>query len=143
MKTSTYMIRLRIHCADASCAQFVHPEDYQTTAGVTFAKCSACSAISCTTCKTLLCEDAELDKCHNTIATALDSGEITTTECQNETGKRCGMCRAKLLRALIEHRCKVGEAEAQFKKTSKEKGYQECHGCGSTVELAEACNHIT
>ena len=29
-----------------------------------------------------------------------------------------------------------------FKDTAKKEGYQECYACGSTVELAEACNHM-
>lgn len=65
------------------------------------------------------------------------------SDCVNERGQRCQNCAAALLAAVIEHTCEVREEDRKFKLTAKEKGFQECSCCGKTIELAEACNHIT
>ncbi|KAF2866071.1 hypothetical protein BDV95DRAFT_599104 [Massariosphaeria phaeospora] len=55
----------------------------------------------------------------------------------------CIDCRTLLLNGTADHVCEVPDSDKKFKETAKEKGYQSCFACGSTVELAEACNHIT
>lgn len=45
--------------------------------------------------------------------------------------------------ALAAHNCDITESEKQFRDAAKEHGYQVCDGCGGTVELKEACNHMT
>ncbi|KAF1978233.1 DUF1680-domain-containing protein [Bimuria novae-zelandiae CBS 107.79] len=55
----------------------------------------------------------------------------------------CYTCKSLLAEGIQEHVCQVAENEKKFKETVDEKGYKECFVCGRTVELAEACNHIT
>ncbi|KAG9185256.1 hypothetical protein G6011_07800 [Alternaria panax] len=71
--------------------------------------------------------------------------KITYAICETEEcGKlTCVKCKALLEEGTQNHQCKQTEDEKKFKQTAKEKGYQECFVCGATVELAEACNHIT
>jgi hypothetical protein len=85
---------------------------------------------------------AELEHCENEVF-KLEDGELSIKRCQNEENKRCEKCQVVIVTALMEHKCEIPEIEKKFRLTAKEKGYQECQGCGSTVELAEACNHIT
>jgi hypothetical protein len=63
--------------------------------------------------------------------------------CKNEKDKRCKACQAILRGVGNTHTCELPEAERKFKETVQKKGYQECNGCGGTIELMEACNHIT
>jgi hypothetical protein len=61
----------------------------------------------------------------------------------NACGKlTCTNCKA-LLNGIEGHTCEQNEDYKKFKQTATEKGFQECPTCASTVELAEACNHIT
>ncbi|KAJ4381375.1 hypothetical protein N0V86_003724 [Didymella sp. IMI 355093] len=61
----------------------------------------------------------------------------------NACGKlTCTNCKA-LLGGTEGHTCEQNEDYKKFKQTATEKGFQECPTCASTVELAEACNHIT
>jgi hypothetical protein len=55
----------------------------------------------------------------------------------------CLKCKTLLDQGTQNHECKQDEDDAKFKQAAAEKGYQECFVCGATVELAEACNHIT
>jgi hypothetical protein len=55
----------------------------------------------------------------------------------------CTGCRALLLNGTEGHICQKDENEAKFRQTATEKGYQQCEMCGATVELTEACNHMT
>ncbi|KAF2036042.1 hypothetical protein EK21DRAFT_52351, partial [Setomelanomma holmii] len=55
----------------------------------------------------------------------------------------CVGCKTLLDNGTQNHVCKKSEEEEKFKQTATEKGYQQCNVCGATVELAEACNHIT
>lgn len=55
----------------------------------------------------------------------------------------CIGCRSMLKDGIENHTCEVQENDKKFKETADEEGYQECFVCGRTVELAEACNHIT
>jgi hypothetical protein len=55
----------------------------------------------------------------------------------------CTGCRALLLNGTEGHVCKKDENEVKFRQTATEKGYQLCEMCGATVELTEACNHMT
>lgn len=54
----------------------------------------------------------------------------------------CTTCKA-LLNGVEGHTCEQNEDYKKFKQTATEKGFQDCPTCASTVELAEACNHIT
>ncbi|KAF3047992.1 hypothetical protein E8E12_005103 [Didymella heteroderae] len=54
----------------------------------------------------------------------------------------CTTCKA-LLDGVKNHACEQNEDYKKFKQTAAEKGFQECPTCASTVELKEACNHIT
>ncbi|CAN9397112.1 unnamed protein product [Alternaria alternata] len=71
--------------------------------------------------------------------------KITYAICDSEEcGKlTCAKCKALLVDGTQNHECKQTEDEKKFRQTANEKGYQECFVCGATVELAEACNHIT
>ncbi|KAH6870304.1 hypothetical protein BKA58DRAFT_457741 [Alternaria rosae] len=61
-----------------------------------------------------------------------------------ECGKlTCVKCQTALDQGARNHKCEQSEDDKKFKQTANEKGYQECFVCGATVELAEACNHIT
>ncbi|KAJ4994320.1 IBR finger domain-containing protein [Stagonosporopsis vannaccii] len=64
--------------------------------------------------------------------------------CQDESCGRltCTTCKT-LLDGASSHNCEQNEDYRKFKQTATEKGFQECPTCASTVELAEACNHIT
>lgn len=71
------------------------------------------------------------------------SNNITYALCQDETcGKlTCTSCKT-LLDGVEGHSCEQNEDYKKFKQIATEKGFQECPTCASTVELAEACNHI-
>jgi len=70
--------------------------------------------------------------------------QVTYAICEDEAcGKvSCVTCKTVLANGVAGHVCEVSEADKQFKDTAKKEGYQECYACGSTVELAEACNHM-
>lgn len=70
---------------------------------------------------------------------------ITYAVCENEECNKltCTGCRTLIEQGTQDHVCKKDEDEEKFKQTATEKGYQECSICGATVELTEACNHIT
>jgi hypothetical protein len=70
---------------------------------------------------------------------------VTYAICESENCRKltCCSCKTVLDQGTASHTCKVNEEEVKFKQTVTEKGYQECVVCGATVELAEACNHIT
>ncbi|KAH7075857.1 hypothetical protein BKA63DRAFT_565907 [Paraphoma chrysanthemicola] len=55
----------------------------------------------------------------------------------------CVGCRTLLKHGVQGHVCKKDEEEEKFKQITIEKGYQGCNICGATIELIEACNHIT
>lgn len=55
----------------------------------------------------------------------------------------CVGCKTLLEHGTCDHACTKSEDEKKFKETATEKGYMDCGVCGATVELAEACNHIT
>ncbi|KAF3008822.1 hypothetical protein E8E13_010704 [Curvularia kusanoi] len=73
-----------------------------------------------------------------------ESRKLTYAVCQDgECAKAtCTKCKA-LMENFRSHACEQNEDLKQFRQTAVEKGYQECPRCASTVELAEACNHIT
>jgi hypothetical protein len=61
-----------------------------------------------------------------------------------ECGKwTCVHCKMLLSDKRTEHKCGSNEEDEKFKQMVIEKGYQACFVCGVTVELIEACNHIT
>ncbi|KAF2689765.1 hypothetical protein K458DRAFT_400451 [Lentithecium fluviatile CBS 122367] len=70
---------------------------------------------------------------------------ITYSICEgSDCGKAtCVICKALLNDGIQGHTCEVPEHERKFKETAQQQGYKECFTCGATVELAEACNHIT
>ncbi|KAL5114843.1 hypothetical protein ACEQ8H_007272 [Pleosporales sp. CAS-2024a] len=70
---------------------------------------------------------------------------VTYAVCENDTcGKlTCVTCKNLLNDSTTNHVCKPDENEEKFQKLAEKKGYQSCSQCGATVELAEACNHIT
>lgn len=72
------------------------------------------------------------------------SSNISYAVCQDDAcGKlTCTNCKT-LLDCVEGHTCDQNEDYKKFKQTATEKGFQECPTCASTVELAEACNHIT
>jgi hypothetical protein len=43
----------------------------------------------------------------------------------------------------LHHTCSIPESDRVFAVHAKEAGYQQCRNCGRSVELIEACNHIT
>ncbi|KAF2130857.1 hypothetical protein P153DRAFT_312897, partial [Dothidotthia symphoricarpi CBS 119687] len=55
----------------------------------------------------------------------------------------CVSCKRLLASGTKEHACRGAEEEREFRQAAKEQGFQECFGCSRTIELAEACNHIT
>lgn len=55
----------------------------------------------------------------------------------------CTECKHLMSDGSQNHMCKKDEAEEEFRKSIKQHGYQQCQVCGATVELAEACNHVT
>ncbi|KAH7361234.1 hypothetical protein BKA66DRAFT_444801 [Pyrenochaeta sp. MPI-SDFR-AT-0127] len=71
--------------------------------------------------------------------------KITYAICESDDcGKvTCVKCKTLLDHGTKNHTCQQTEDDAKFKLTATKKGYQECFVCGATVELAEACNHIT
>lgn len=70
---------------------------------------------------------------------------VTYAMCEDEACSKltCVGCKMLLENGTQNHVCKKNEEEEKFKQIATEKGYQECNVCGATVELAEACNHIT
>lgn len=135
--------RSRRYCANTSCARFLHSEGYEDDTEIVLAKCNYCPAITCVTCKTLLLMSSDLKNCNGIALTTLSDGTALEDPCQNEKGRRCKSCSDIFHAALLQHICEIPEEDKKFKIAAKEKGYQECFGCGSTVELAEACNHMT
>jgi hypothetical protein len=71
--------------------------------------------------------------------------KVTYAICEDEAcGKwTCASCKVLLDQGTQNHTCTQNEEEEKFKETVIKNGYQECSVCGATVELAEACNHIT
>jgi hypothetical protein len=70
---------------------------------------------------------------------------ITFAICESDNcGKvTCVTCKALVEDGIEDHICEVQEDERRFKEAVHEQGYKECFVCGRTVELTEACNHIT
>ncbi|KAF2185246.1 hypothetical protein K469DRAFT_750426 [Zopfia rhizophila CBS 207.26] len=68
---------------------------------------------------------------------------ITYAICEICSTITCITCKTRVPQDLRSHECDVPDEEKKFKITVKEKGYQECYTCGRTVELVEACNHIS
>jgi hypothetical protein len=70
---------------------------------------------------------------------------ITYAICEEEKCAKltCTSCKTLIEHGTQNHTCAKDENEEKFKQIVTEKGYQECSVCGATVELAEACNHIT
>lgn len=66
------------------------------------------------------------------VCEAVDCGMVT-----------CVPCKTLIRSGLRHHECKGQEVERVFQETAKKEGYKECFACGRTIELAEACNHIT
>ncbi|KAH8730468.1 hypothetical protein GQ44DRAFT_700366 [Phaeosphaeriaceae sp. PMI808] len=71
--------------------------------------------------------------------------QVTRAVCEDEKcGKTtCTGCKELLEGDVRNHTCKKNECEEKFQQIVDEKGYQTCKICGATVELSEACNHIT
>jgi hypothetical protein len=71
--------------------------------------------------------------------------KVTYAICEDDAcGKlTCAGCKVQLDQGTQNHTCKRNDEEEKFKETAIKNGYQECSVCGATVELAEACNHIT
>lgn len=82
---------------------------------------------------------------HPTLHVQDPDTEITYAICESEECNRltCITCKTLLDHGTQNHFCRQDEDDRKFKATAKEKGYQECFVCGTTVELAEACNHMT
>jgi hypothetical protein len=118
------MSRYRIYCA--KCSEFIHPDNHKTEANNTRAECHSCSTFTCTTCKSTLLERPKDHLCEDC---AYDGNG--------------NVCRSIIIKAIAEHKCSIPETDLQFKLKAEKEGYQECYACGRTVELAEACNHMT
>ncbi|KAF2658452.1 hypothetical protein K491DRAFT_270639 [Lophiostoma macrostomum CBS 122681] len=128
--------RFRKYCANANCAAFLYPETHEIGSS-SFAKCNACPAITCLVCSSLLFyKDTTLP------SSVCPNNNPLNTSCANEKGRRCASCQSELEHLALHHTCNIPEEDRKFKLHAKEQGYQECHNCGSTVELMEACNHI-
>jgi hypothetical protein len=91
----------------------------------------------------VLLENLHQEYCNVLVPAQTTNGTDKMVKCQNKNPGRRHLCAATILTAVNKHKCEVSEEDKKFKATAKEKGYQECKACGSTVELAEACNHIT
>lgn len=102
-----------------SCAKFLHRENYHTLENTRYAKCDRCGTHTCTTCKIVI---------------------LPEHDCAN---RGCNTCKASLIPVITAHKCQIAEDDKLFKKVADEEGFKECFGCGSTVELSEACNHMT
>lgn len=74
-----------------------------------------------------------------------EATKITYAICEDPAcGKMtCTGCRVLLHDGTKDHVCTKSDEEEKFKKIAQENGYQECTVCGATVELIEACNHVT
>ncbi|KAL5398791.1 hypothetical protein PMIN06_008422 [Paraphaeosphaeria minitans] len=55
----------------------------------------------------------------------------------------CCYCKTLLADGAESHVCKINVEDEKFKETVAKRGFKECFFCGATIELAEACNHIT
>lgn len=94
----------------------------------------------------MYCADASCAQFLSPANHITDSGtKITYAICEADGCCKitCVSCKLLLDNGLQAHKCEITEIEKKFKQTVEEKGYQECFVCGRTVELAEACNHIT
>ena len=107
--------RYRLYCANKPCGEYLHRQNYHVLDDISCAKCDRCNTYTCTYCKNSIHEKETCQLCAN-----------------NEWPH-----------AIMEHECVLSETDRQFKDAVKENGYQECYTCGSTVELSEACNHMT
>ncbi|KAF2089143.1 hypothetical protein K490DRAFT_38668, partial [Saccharata proteae CBS 121410] len=69
------------------------------------------------------------------------TGTLTCPDCNTLT---CTTCKNVITEpnGLVTHTCQREKDEA-FAKAAKNLRYQPCPGCQRTVELAEACNHIS
>lgn len=74
-----------------------------------------------------------------------EASGITYAICEDEScgNMTCIGCRALLEQGVANHVCKKDENEEKFKQEVSAKGYQLCSTCNTTIELIEACNHIT
>ncbi|OAG05293.1 uncharacterized protein CC84DRAFT_834351 [Paraphaeosphaeria sporulosa] len=55
----------------------------------------------------------------------------------------CCSCKMLLADGTESHVCEINDEDQLFKETVAKRGFKECFVCGATIELAEACNHIT
>ncbi|KAF2107283.1 hypothetical protein BDV96DRAFT_693520 [Lophiotrema nucula] len=127
--------KYRVYCANANCATFLHPETHQTHTTSSEAPSSSLSS-----------SDSESSASSGQSSkTSLSSvtKTISYAPCDFCSTTTCTSCKTVIEKDVAEHECQVSENEKKFKLTVEEKGYQECYNCGSTVELSEACNHIS
>lgn len=70
---------------------------------------------------------------------------ITYVVCDEEDcfQATCVSCKTLLPDGVQGHACAVADHDRKFMNCVEEKGYKECSVCGVTVELKEACNHIS
>ncbi|OCL14692.1 hypothetical protein AOQ84DRAFT_220353 [Glonium stellatum] len=68
---------------------------------------------------------------------------LTTAPCNSCTSVTCVKCKALVDSNVAAHECIVPEADRKFEIVVREENYQRCVNCGITIELSEACNHIS
>lgn len=83
--------------------------------------------------------------CHPSTHIKDNAVDVEYAICEGDDCRQltCCTCKSLITDGIYNHACHQAEDEQKFKAVTKEKGYQECNECGATVELAEACNHIT
>lgn len=129
--------KTRLYCGNKSCGQFLYSENYETFKEHTVAICNACKHLTCTKCKRSLFDITPLAGCTNKLA----EGDDAAT-CTKVPRKRCTHCTRLLSDFIEEHKCEIPEHDLKFELAAQKYAYQTCPNCNSTVELAEACNHM-
>lgn len=71
------------------------------------------------------------------------SGPPITAPCNSCASLTCVSCKMLIDSDVAAHECIVPEADMKFELVVREKNYQRCFNCGATIELSEACNHIS
>lgn len=71
------------------------------------------------------------------------SGSPITASCDSCASLTCVSCKALVDSNAAAHECIVLEADVKFELVVREKNYQRCFNCGATIELSDACNHIS
>ncbi|KAF2263174.1 hypothetical protein CC78DRAFT_569198 [Lojkania enalia] len=133
--------KYRVYCANAKCATFLHPETHKKIELDATSAPSSSSEGGESLPRSSHNRGTESSSDHDSESVAIEA--ITYAECIKCHARTCTHCKTLINDAISDHECELSEEDRKFEITVKEKGYQKCYNCESTIELIEACNHIS